>query len=438
MPLFVWAIQHPGTEDLTEISGILRQLDERGIPVISAWEIRDHDVSVANGLRVGRLQQDAGLLIPINANDILHHFFNGDPNTAHIDDQGKPFFDLSFDPKVSIGCPFAVEHRIPAIRDRVTHFADAYRNAGIRIDLAFADWEIDGPIEWNGAWEASKRCARCRTKIADVDDFESFQASLRTIRSKLQREAYADVLEDRFPDILVGNYAVYPHGGERYWYDYFETFPNVGPYRPDQRARVRPWAHEFDQTGYSIAMSVVYTWYRTFDWYDFEDPDYRWFYNMLQVATNAGRHSGDVPLVSFVHWHTTAPPPDPDPDVQQMSEAAYQELLWHALLRGHDGLFLWCTPLEIAKEIRLLHRVYAESLEFADVLTDGQPLSFDIPETPSPILSAVRDGDRILARCTAFGSDSSTELTLADRTLRVESAQGSHLIDVSTYRMPVE
>ena len=136
MPLFVWAIQHPGTEDLTEISGILRQLDERGIPVISAWEIRDRDVSVANGLRVGRLQQDAGLLIPINANDILHHFFNGDPNTAHIDDHGKPFFDLSFDPKVSIGCPFAVEHRIPAIRDRVIHFADAYRNAGIRIDLA--------------------------------------------------------------------------------------------------------------------------------------------------------------------------------------------------------------------------------------------------------------------------------------------------------------
>jgi hypothetical protein len=93
------------------------------------------DASLANGIRVGRLQQDAGLTVTVNANDILHRFFNGDPDTAHIDEQGNRFFDDSFDPKVSIGCPFAINHRIPEIRDRVVHFAAAYRNAGIRIDL---------------------------------------------------------------------------------------------------------------------------------------------------------------------------------------------------------------------------------------------------------------------------------------------------------------
>ena len=156
-PLFVWAIQHPGTEDPSEITQMLSQLDERGIPMISAWRLENRDASVVNGLLVGRLQQDTGLMVPINANDILHRFFNGEPGTAHMDNRGKPFFDLSFDPNVSMGCPFALEHRIPEIRDRVLHFANAYQDAGIRIDLAIADWEIDGPIEWNGAWEASKR-----------------------------------------------------------------------------------------------------------------------------------------------------------------------------------------------------------------------------------------------------------------------------------------
>lgn len=139
LPLFVWAIQHPGTEKVAEISDILSQLDDRGIPLISARGTKDSKTSLANGLRVGRLQQEAGLMVPVNANAVLHHFFNGDTNTAHIDEDGNTFFDHSFDPNVSIGCPFAVEHRIPVIRDRDIHLADAYRQAGITIDVAFAD-----------------------------------------------------------------------------------------------------------------------------------------------------------------------------------------------------------------------------------------------------------------------------------------------------------
>ena len=423
-PLFVWGAQHPGTDNEPEIIDVLSQLDERGIPLISAWRMETRDASLANGIRVGRLQQDAGLTVTVNANDILHRFFNGDPDTAHIDEQGNRFFDDSFDPKVSIGCPFAINHRIPEIRDRVVHFAAAYRNAGIRIDLTFADWEIDGPIEWNGAWEASRRCTRCCANIPDMDDFESFQTALRSIRSRLQREAYSDVLLEHFPDSRVGNYAVYPHSGERYWYDYFEAFPNAGPSRQDQKAQARPWAAEFPSTGYNLAMPVIYTWYRTFDWYDFDETDYRWFYNMLQVASNAGQHAGDIPLLSFVHWHTTAAPPNPDPEVRQMSETAYRELLWHTLLRGHDGLFLWCQKPEIAKELKLLHSVYAESLKHADILTNGIPLTFAIPESASAVVSAVRHGNDILARCTPFGQQTWADLTIGEKTLRIDA--GSH------------
>lgn len=428
LPLFIWPASDPGTADPAGIRDILRRLDARGIPLVSRWRTRDSDISLENALRVGRLQQDDGLMVCANANDLLHRFYDGSPDTAHVDADGNPFFDYSFSPDVAIGCPFAVEHRIPAIRERVTRFADAYVAQGVTLDFAWADWEIDGPIEWNGAWEASRACTRCRERIPDIDDFEAFQAAIRSVRAKLQREAYAGPLRDRFPDILVGNYAVYRHGGERYWYDYFEPIPNAGPYRLDHRARVRPWAHEFDDTGYTFGMPVLYTWYRTFGWYDFPDPDFRWFYNMLQVATNAGRHAGDRPLISFCHYHTTAPPDAPDPDVVQMSEAAYRDLLWHALLRGHDTLFTWCRPHEVALETRLAHAVYAESLEHADLLAAGEPIAFDLPAGPDdPVVSAVRSGDTLLARCSrAPGS-----LTVDGRTLELEPSPQTRIIHLS-------
>ncbi len=49
-----------------------------------------------------------------------------------------------------------------------------------------------------------------------------FQKILRDIRSDLQRDVYTEPLRRRFPKVLVGNYAVYPNDGFRYWYDYFE------------------------------------------------------------------------------------------------------------------------------------------------------------------------------------------------------------------------
>ena len=118
---------------------------------------------------------------------------------------------------------------------------------------------------------------------------------------------------------------MYPHGGYRYWYDYFEQEVSETPYLSDQQARYREWVHEFDSTGYTFAMPVVYTWYPTFGWYDFSETDYRWFYNMLKVGSNAGQHTDrSTPLVPFVHWNTTAPPSDPDPRVKQLSKSKYR------------------------------------------------------------------------------------------------------------------
>jgi len=263
--------------------------------------------------------------------------------------------------------------------------------------------------------------------MPNLDDFAEFQTALRTIRSEMQREVFAETVKARFPDALIGNYAVYPHNGYRYWYDYFEEFVEGAPYQADQHAKYRAWFQEFPLTGFTFAMPVVYTWYPTFGWYDFDDSDYRWFYNMLLVATNACRNTpANVPVISWLHWNTTAPPAEPEAAVRQMSEEKYQELIWHMLLRGCDGLMNWCLAEETATEIRLIQQVYAASLEYKDFLDEGLPVSFEVPSRPASVVSGLRLGDRLLVRRTDFGDmkeDVAVELA-GGRTVEIRQSEG--------------
>ncbi len=123
---------------------------------------------------------------------------------------------------------------------------------------------------------------------------------------------------------------------------------------------------------------------------------------MLLVASNAGQHTpAEIPIISFVHWHTIETKP-PTGTAQQLSEGKYQELLWHMLLRGTDTFFLWCRREEAAKEIRLVHRVYAEAQQYGEFLSKGRPIIFDVPKQPGTVVSGLRLDDRILIRRTDF------------------------------------
>ncbi len=415
-------------EDDGEARALLKQLDERGLAINARWTPgAKQEESLRQALRLGRLQKELGLGIGVNATACMHYFFNGDPRTFHIADDGTPFFDDSFAPRRKMGCPFALKFRYPEIKAQLEYFLRAYKEAGLDIEFIYVDWEIDGPIEWNDAWAHSKRCVRCRENIPHIEDFREFQRALRTIRCEIQREVYAKTVKQYFPNALVGNYAVYPHDGYRYWYDWFERLPEGAPYKADQRAKYREWFDEFPLTGYTFAMPVVYTWYPTWGWYDFDVGDYRWFYNMLLVATNVCKSTpADIPIISWVHWHTTAPREDlPLPDLKQFSEEKYQELLWHMLLRGCDAFIMWCRPEETAKELQLVQEVYAASLEFKEFLDRGQPVLFDVPSRPGPVVSALKLGDRLLVRRTDFTDDAQPVLcAIAGKEVQIPRAEG--------------
>ena len=418
---------------------VLRELDARGIGYTVDWgQSADGGAagkaSLDEALRIGAMQQRLGLDVAVNATSCLYSFFDGSEETLHVGEDGSRFAETSFGGE--LGCPFAIEHRTDTIRARVESFLREYRNRGIAIDFIFADWEVDGPIEWNDAWVSSRRCVRCRERVPGIEDFRVFQQTLRTLRSEMQRVAFGDNVTASFPEALVGNYGVYPHGGLRYWYDYFEHEADGVPFVEDQRARYREWPHEFAGTGYTFAMPVVYTWYPTYRWYDFADTDYRWFYNMLLAGSNAAEHTpSTTPVIPFVHWHTTDPPESPDPAVQQLSAGRYQELLWHLLLRGHDTFFVWCVTEELAEEVRLAHEVYAASLAHRGFLDRGAAVTFDVPKQPESVVSGLRLGDRVLARRSDFGEtvDSERDVTLTlggDEQITLAATDGIAIVDI--------
>jgi len=430
LPLFIWRMIDAtyGLDDAAAEQTV-KDLGDRGVSVISNWQHhpKRREQYMKNALRTAAFQRKLGLPVVTFANPLLHRFFNGDPETAHIDEDGNPFFDMSFSSRVKIGCAFSVKHRYVEIEGRVEDYVKAYKEADMPLDIVFADWEIDGPIEWNEGWAHCKRCKRCRENIKNIEDFTEFQKALRTIRSEMQRVCYAEPIKKAYPNVLVGNYAVNPHDGWRYWYDYFEKEPTEGmDFRMDQRCPVRRWFDEYPLTGFTYANPTVYTWYRTYDWYDFKNPDYRWFYNLLMVATNTCRNTPrETPVIAFVHWHTTAPPKDAKP-VPQFSEEKYQELLWHMLLRGTDSFAMWCVDAELAKETRLVHEVYAESLKYREFLDKGEPIGFDVPKTEGPVVSGLRLGNEVLVIRSDFTDDREpVKIKVGQATLEVPRSEGT-------------
>jgi hypothetical protein len=348
LPLYLWQAMDPGPLDADSAEELVKALDERGVGLVTSWNPGDRPKSLKESVTIAGAQKKLGLRVNINATGCLYSFFNGDERTAHVDDENRSFWETSFS-KQKMGCPFTLDFRRPDIREQLEYFIKAFKKAGLDVDFIFADWEIDGPIEFNEAHAASKRCRRCRESIRNIDDFAQFQTTIRKLRCGLQRDVYAEPMKENFPGVLVGNYGIYPHNGYRYWYDYYEYYVEGQPCQADQRARYRKWYDEFPETGYSFAMPVVYTWHGIFDWYDYADTDYRWFYNMLLVASNAGEHTPtEIPIISFVHWHTIESKPEAS-GVVQFSEDEYKELLWHMLLRGTDTFFLWCREQEAAK-----------------------------------------------------------------------------------------
>ncbi|MEO9004619.1 MAG: hypothetical protein ABI288_07770 [Ginsengibacter sp.] len=254
LPLYLWPAIDPGKLDKETAVQLVELLNRRGIGIVCSWDIKDVEDSLSKGLPIAQAQKKLREPVNINATSLLYSFFNGDERTAHVDKNGKPFFDNSFGEGHKMGCPFAIDFRKKDIRERVERFVKRYKDEGVTVDFIFADWEIDGPIDVNGAFDASKNCTRCTKHLGEGFTFIQFQKIMREMRAYLQYYSFSEPVLSQFPKTLIGNYSDYPNDGYRYWYDYFEHFEAWQPYQSDQLAKYRKWYDNFPATGFTLAM----------------------------------------------------------------------------------------------------------------------------------------------------------------------------------------
>ncbi len=422
LPLLVWTAEYPPNADDAELERIIRELDARGISLLTRWRSSQFEKSVAFALRVAAIQKKLGIPVAVAAeNDTINGFCDGSPGTGHVGADGKPFFDDTF-MVWKAGCPFTMAARYDAMKAKLEPFLKKYKEAGAPLDFWTADFEFDGPDEWNTSWEKSKKCTVCQAKIKELDsNFTAFQTAVRTVRTEMQADVFSKTIKAYFPDARFGVYGMNPNDGFRYWWDFFEkkdAIPGVA-YKQDQGGVYRPWAQEFEASGYTVAMPVIYSLYNP---YKFKNEEYGWFYNMLLEYSGSAKHTPDaVAQVPFVHWSVTAPN-----GMTPLSESKYKELLWHLLLRRANGFCMWCTPEQMAKNIVPLQQVYAESQPFRTFLDHGTPITFDVPNQPGTVVSGLKLGKRLLVRRTDFEANANAAvLKVDDKTVKVESAPGA-------------
>jgi len=412
LPLFFWHLRATKSDDEQEIEATLKALDTRGLPVVTVWTTaaKAKPAAMERAVRIARAQNKLGLVATAFAGNTGNGFY-ADKATWHVDEKGEPFADTSHG-KSQLGCPFE-KGGWPTVEGQLREWVKAYKDGGARLDGVWFDWENTGPAEWNDAWAMSRRCVKCQKALdpKGLKDFATFQKAMREIRSAMQK-IFVDVIHESFPKANVANYGVYPQGPYRYWWDYYEKLPAGAPFQADQRARYRPWVNEFPLTGFTIGMPVVYGWGGIFSDYDYADTDYRWFYNMLLVFSDSAQHRpAGVPLVPFVNRWVKLP--DTSPDAVPLSEEKYKELLWHIFLRGADGLYIWCADADIARELIPVHSVYAAALEYREFLTNGKPITFDVPAKQGPVVSGLKLGNKLLVRRTDFGPEPLKDVTIS-------------------------
>jgi len=411
-PLFFWHLRGTRTDEGDELVETLKALNDRGLPVVPSWTThpKTKENEMARCVRIAKAQNKLGIPAYIFAGNTGSGFYR-DESTWHVDEKGNRFPDTSHVERIKLGCPFE-KSGWPAVAEQIREWVKYYKKNGARLDGVWFDWEATGPSEWNDSWNLCRKCVRCRKELgeAGLKDFGVFQERIRKIRSAMQK-LFVDVIHEEFPKANVANYGVYPQGPYRYWWDWYEKMVPGAPAKKDQRAVYRKWYNEFPLTGFTIGMPVVYGWDRIFVEYDYEDIDFRWFRNMLMVFSDSAAHRPEgVPLVSWVNrFVDLAGPPE---NAVPLSEEKFKELLWHMLLRGADGFYIWCREEDMLRELVPVHAVYAASLQYKDFLSNGKPVTFDVPDEEGPVISALQMGKKLLLRRTDFGKAAPAEVSI--------------------------
>jgi len=96
-------------------------------------------------------------------------------------------------------------------------------------------------------------------------------------------------------------------------------------------------------------------------------------------------------------------------------------------------MFLRRRAEENAKEVALLHEVWAPAQGYGEFLDKGTPVCFDVPGRPATVVSGLLLGWRLLVRRTDFGeNDKPVILSVGGKEVTVERGEGCRMIEASS------
>jgi hypothetical protein len=287
-----------------------------------------------------------------------------------------------------------------ALGDEVRRTLGAYRDARVRVDAVWADWESD-PLFWPHLFEQQRHCLRCRAQLdpavlADRRVWGDF--SWRLYLDLFGAYLAAPALEI-FPELSVTNWMAV-HSTEqrpvRTWGDHV-----LPPSAPPLFTATNPVAYgntEFFAKAWDESWPLERLWVDRF-----------YTHLMLrQLSADEANRRERAPGLESIVWVARWVPDDRDPEIPVMSREAYRESLRHLWLRGADAMAVFNHVQPGYEEMAVLEvvdaaEVYGEMLAFREFLDAGEVLHTEIPERQHDgvLWSGLRLGDRALVRATS-------------------------------------
>lgn len=349
---------------------------------------------------IARALQDAGspVIIMEPQGGTYPASMAGDPS------QWAHQFDAGFTPKEP-------PHACPAIAtgwainaNRIRDTLQKFRDAGIRVDAVWMDWESD-PVAGSETYEQAIHCARCRATLPAgvLADRKSFEAYCNRRSLELLGTYLAAPVAEVYPGCSTTNWGVEAAAPEhplRGWDNH--------PFTP----RIPMMFTATNPVAYGMTMFLK-QWQPSWP-KDGEHIDELYTHLLLRETSNdtANRrlfapHLHSVPWIArwcAAYTEQTGP---------IMSRPRYREVLRHLWLRGVTGMQVFNELVKNHEGMALYEvqdavTVYDEMLSYAEFLDSGEVMNLANPQIQDTgvIWSGLRKGNEAIVRTFKQGGGS--------------------------------
>lgn len=295
-----------------------------------------------------------------------------------------------------------------------------FREAGVALDAAWLDWEVEPQRANLGAarWAPASKALLPPGAAADPAVFVKFRYHL----SAGLLSAYAAApIREVFPKASVTNWMAVLSSKERP-VPYFTGHP-LPPSGPSLLTASNPVA-------YGIDLAFLEGWKE--EWPQDRGMVERFWQHVLlrQVSADTFNRRATAPHLDSFPWvarwvRVVEPDPKaekeepPIPPVPVMGREAYRDVLRHLWLRGIDGMQVFNSsttsdPETAVAEVEDTQAVYDEMLGRRAFLEGGEVMNLEVPapRDPGPFWSGLRLGDKALVRVTGGPGGGNQEVTV--------------------------